>query len=67
MPVLGLCLDNKTLRLLAVVHGKCGVGLKGYLLLEGVLVQGKLLLIGRGFVLILITWFCGFSCLIQFS
>ena len=38
MPVRGLCLDDNTLRLLAVVYGKCGVGLEGYLLLEGVLI-----------------------------
>src|SRR5574344_1750792 len=29
MPVLCFCLDDNTLRLLAVVHGKCGVGLEG--------------------------------------
>ena len=64
MSVLGLGLHHEALRLLAVAHGHSGVGLEGDFLLEGVLVEGELLLVGGGTIG---ASFSGFSGLFSFA
>ena len=60
MSVLGLGFHHEALRLLAVAHGHGGVGLEGDFLLEGVLVEGELLLVGGGTIGASFSGFAGF-------